>query len=323
MTEISFSRPSRYNTNIVFSRHPYRIHMPSLKQIRYFLAVADQGGFTQAAAALFVAQPALSRLVAQLEGELGFPLLERLPRGVRLTPAGAVYRERIRPIQDMLALAAEEGGQLARGEGGVLRLLHSSSIPATSLLPAMGRFLAASPQARIELDRVASESQLGQVAEGKADLGFIRLPVLGQEPRVKLLELPRERLWCALPTEHRFAGRKTISLADLAQEPFVSAVHRERGGLARRVTDLCLSRGFVPKLAKVISRKTSMLHLVAAGYGVAIVPEGMTSLVPPGVTYLPLSDADGQGSSALILPQTPTPLAQKFAALVMNPPPGT
>lgn len=323
MTEISFSRPNRYNTNIVFLPYPYRIHMPSLKQIRYFLAVADQGGFTQAAAALFVAQPALSRLVAQLEGELGFPLLERLPRGVRLTPAGAVYRERIRPIQDMLTLAAEEGGQLARGEGGVLRLLHSSSIPATRLLPAMERFLAASPQARIELDRMASESQLGQVAEGKADLGFIRLPVLGQAPRVKLVELPRERLWCALPTGHRLAGQQAIPLADLAQEPFVSAVHRERGGLARHVTDLCLSRGFVPKLAKVISRKTSMLNLVAAGYGVAIVPEGMTSLVPQGVTYVPLRDADGQGASALVLPQTPTPLAQKFAAMVMNPPPGT
>lgn len=295
--------------------------MPSLKQIRYFLAVADQGGFTQAAAALFVAQPALSRLVAQLEGELGFPLLERLPRGVRLTPAGAVYRERIRPIQDMLALAAEEGGQLARGEGGVLRLLHSSSTPATSLLPAMERFLAASPQARIELDRMASESQLGEVGEGKADLGLIRLPVLGQDPRVKLVELPRERLWCALPAGHRFAGRKDLPLADLAQEPFVSAVHRERGGLARRVTDLCLSQGFVPKLAKVISRKTSMLNLVAAGYGVAIVPEAMKTLAPPGVAYVPLRDGEGHTTSALVLPQFPTPLAQKFAALVLNPPP--
>lgn len=295
--------------------------MPSLKQIRYFLAVADQGGFTQAAAALFVAQPALSRLVAQLEGELGFPLLERLPRGVRLTPAGAVYRERIRPIQDMLALAAEEGGQLARGEGGVLRLLHSSSTPATSLLPAMERFLAASPQARIELDRMASESQLGEVGEGKADMGLIRLPVLGQDPRVKLVELPRERLWCALPTGHRFAGQKDLPLADLAQEPFVSAVHRERGGLARRVTDLCLSQGFVPKLAKVISRKTSMLNLVAAGYGVAIVPEAMKTLAPPGVAYVPLRDGEGHTTSALVLPQSPTPLAQKFAALVLNSPP--
>lgn len=290
--------------------------MPTLKQIRYFLTVADLGGFTQAAAALFIAQPALSRQVAQLEEELGFPLFEREPRGVRLTPAGAVYRDRVVAVQGLLAAAGEEGKQLARGEAGVLRLTHSSSIPASSLLPAIGRFLEDCPKARIDLDRIASETQVSEVAGGRADIGIVRLPVLRRDARVRFIDLPAERLWAALPAGHPLAGRDSLAIADLRPEPFVSAVHRERGGLARRVTDLCLKRGFVPEMARVISRKTSMMNLVASGFGVAVIPERMKTLAAEGIAYVPLDDEDAEAQSALVLPIAPTPLAQRFADLL-------
>ncbi|MCB4361348.1 LysR substrate-binding domain-containing protein [Quatrionicoccus australiensis] len=290
--------------------------MPSLKQIRYFLSVADLGGFTPAAAGLFVAQPALSRQIALLEEELGFALFVREPRGVRLTPAGALYRERVRGVEQLLAGAAEEGGQLAKGEAGVLRLLHSSSLPARSLLPAMQRFLEESPRARIDLDRIASETQIGEVAAGRADLGIIRLPVLRRDPAIRLLDLPPERLWVALPPAHALAGRTTLHLAELQDAAFVSAVHRERGGLARRVTELCLQRGFVPRTARIISRKTSMLDLVAAGLGIAVIPAGMTSFAPTGITFRPLADADAEAHSALLLPLQASPLAERFVGVV-------
>ena len=297
--------------------------MASLKQIRYFLTVADLGGFTPAAVSLFVAQPALSRQIALLEAELGFPLFLREARGVRLTAAGALYRDRVLGIEQMLAAAAEEGGQLASGEAGVLRLLHSSSIPAVSLMPAIKQFLAASPKARIDLDRIASETQVSEVASGKADIGIVRLPVLRRDPAVLLLDMPAEQLWLALPATHPLAGRASLALAELAGEAFVSAVHRERGGLARRVTELCLQRGFVPKMARVISRKTSMLDLVAAGLGIAVVPERMTLLGSAGLAYRPLHDADAMAHSAVILPVQATPLAERFARiLAADSPPG-
>lgn len=294
--------------------------MPSLKQIRYFLTVADLGGFTPAAAALFVAQPALSRQVAQLEEELGFALFERQPRGVSLTPAGAVYRERVVAIEHLLAAAAEEGGQLASGEAGVLRLQHSSSIPASSLLPVIERFLHACPKARIDLDRIASEMQVTEVASGKADLGIIRLPVLQRDAGVRFIDLPPERLWVALPAGHALAGRPSLAMAELQREAFVSAVHRERGGLARLVTDLCLRRGFVPRTARVVSRKTSMLNLVAAGLGIAVIPERMTTQQLDGMVCRPLSDPEAVAHSALVLPLQPTHLAQAFAELITQAP---
>lgn len=293
--------------------------MPSLKQLRYFLTVADLGAFTAAASALFIAQPALSRQIALLEEELGFPLFVRTPRGVALTPAGAGYRERVAGIEHELASAAEEGKQLAAGEAGVLRLLHSSSLPLRSLLPAIDRFLAAAPGARIDLDRIGSEQQIADLAAGKADVGVLRLPVLRREASVRLLPLPPERLWVALPAGHALVGRAEIGLAELADQAFVSAVHRERGGLARRVTDLCLARGFVPRTARILSRKTSMLDLVAAGFGVAIIPERMTVLASASLTCVPLADADTLADSAIALPEKPSPLAERFAATLAEP----
>ncbi len=292
--------------------------MPSFRQIQYFLTAANLESFTQAAVTLCIAQSALSRQLVQLEEELGFLLFERLPRGVRLTAAGAVYRDRVSAIPTTLAAAAEEGRQLACGEAGVLRLLHSSTIPATSLMPVLDRFMAVCPKARIDLDRASSEQQLAEVANGNADVGVIRLPVLRRDARVRFVELPAERLWVALPDDHPLASQQSVSVASLQHELFVSAVYRERGGLARVVTDLCLKRGFVPNTAQIVSPKTSMLNLVAAKRGLAIVPARMTTLNMPGVCYVPLSDEEAKSSCALVLPLQPTLLAQTFTDLLVS-----
>lgn len=291
--------------------------MATLRQIRYFLAVADLGGFTAAAAALHVAQPALSRQLAELEEEIGARLLHREPRGVSLTPAGLLYRERVRGLAASLDHAADDARRLAGGEGGVLRLLHSSSTPvAGALLGALGDFAAAHPGARVEVDRLSSELQLDEVAQGRVDLGVVRLPLLRREPAVEVRPLAEERLAVALAAGHPLAARPAVALADLAGDAFVSAVHRERGGLARRVADLCLAQGFTPRPAAAISRKTAQLNLVAAGFGVAVVPPGMVALATPGVVFRPLADGAATTQAALLLPRRPSPLAAALAAAI-------
>jgi len=292
--------------------------MPSFRQIQYFLTVADLGGFTQAAATLFIAQSALSRQISQLEEELGFLLFEREPRGVRLTPAGSVYRSRVATVPQTLATAAEEGLQVARGEAGVLRLLHSSTIPATSLMPVLDQFTEACPKARIDLDRASSEEQVSLVADGNADVGIIRLPVLRRDTRVRFLELAAEQLWVAFPDDHPLAQQSSVTVASLQHELFVSAVYRERGGLARVVTDLCLKRGYVPNTAQIVSPKTSMLNLVAAKRGIAIIPERMTTLAQQGIAYVPLSDDDAKSICALVLPVKATLLGQTFVDILVR-----
>lgn len=292
--------------------------MSSLRQIRYFLKVAELGGFTPAADALFIAQPALSRQIAQLESELGFPLFERLPRGVRLTPGGALYRTRMLAILDQLDAAAEAGRDVALGAGGVLRLLHSSSIPVPAFLPTLQHMLAAIPRLRIDLDRLSSEQQLAALEAGQADLGLIRLPVLRRAPSLQVFPLAAEALYVIAPPGHWLAAEAGTTLAALAQEPFVSAVHRERGGLARRVSELCAQRGFVPRLAPVISRKTAMLDLVAAGLGIAIVPAGLAEMAAPSCVRCPLTDPDAMAERAVVLPAAATPLAQRFVEALLS-----
>lgn len=316
LVAVTFWPSLRYKKNIEFLIDPSQRDMPTLKQIRYFLNVADLGGFTQAAASLFVAQSALSRQIGEMEDELGFALFEREPRGVRLTPAGAAYRDRIASIPAALENAAEEGRQLARGEAGVLRLLHSSTVPLSSLMDSLSQFAQQCAYARVELDRASSEEQVALVAEGRADLGVVRLPILRRDSRIHFVELAPERLWVALPTGHALAKRKRIEVIELQAELFTSAVYRDRGGLSRVVTDLCLKRGFVPNTARIVSPKASMLDLVAARCGVAVVPERMTTLRHDGIAFVPLADPDAQSTCAIVLPHAPTLLASEFIAIL-------
>lgn len=184
-------------------------------------------------------------------------------------------------------------------------------------MPVLDRFMAVCPKARIGLDRASSEQQVSEVANGNADVGAIRLPVLRRDARVRFVELAAERLWVALPEDHPMAKQESATIASLQHEPFVSAVYRERGGLARVATDLCLKRGFVPNTARIVSPKTSMLNLVAAKRGVAIIPERMTTLGTHGISYVPLSDEDAKSSCALVLPLQPALLGQTFADVLL------
>lgn len=292
--------------------------MVSLRQIRYLLAIADTGSLTAAAARLYVAQPALSRQLAQTEEALGFPLFRREARGVFPTPAGALFLERVRGLASMLDDAVDDARRLERGEVGVLRLLHSSSVPvAGPLLAALQAFTAALPGARVDLDRVSSELQGGEILAGRADIGVARLPVLRRSPELVQRPLPAERLWVALPAHHPLAAEAgPLPLEALRDERFVSAVHRERGGLARRVTDLCLDAGFVPGSATVQSRKTSMLTLVAAGFGVAVIPACMRDMLPPGAVLRELAGPAAVAEAAIFLPPEASPLALRFAGML-------
>ena len=269
--------------------------MPSLRQIQYFLTVADLGGFTPAASALHVAQSALSRQIGQLEDELGFPLFDRGAERVRLTPAGTLYRDRVASIPATLTAAADEGAQLSRGEAGVLRLLHSSTVPVGSLMPVLERFMRACPahgsistarrpRIRCWRSRTATPISGSFVCRCCAAIRACASSARGRT------------FSAAVPADHPLAGRKRMAIARLRHEPFVSAVYRERA--ARVVIDLCLKRGFVPATARIVSPKTSMLNLVAAGHGVAIVPERMASLGIDGVVFVPISDEDAIGVRA-------------------------
>ncbi|MDM8358237.1 LysR family transcriptional regulator [Pandoraea communis] len=275
--------------------------MVSLRQLRYFLEVVDAGGFSAAAERLFVAQSALSRQISELERELQAVLLERSSKGVTLTPAGRTFLNEARRVLTELEGSVALTRSVARGEQGTVRLAHSSSVPFAGALPAaLYAHLQANPGVSVDVSTLSSEQQQDEIEAGRIDLGLVRLPVLRPAASLVCDIISQERLLLLVPPGHALAHQASVSVAALAAEPFVSLPHRERGGLSYRVAQLCQQHGFFPEAAVATSRKATLVNLVAAGFGVAIVPQSLAAMAGPGVRRVALDDANADSEIALL-----------------------
>ncbi|MBK4990563.1 LysR family transcriptional regulator [Pseudomonas sp. S36] len=265
--------------------------MISTRQLRYFVEIAESGSFSAAAERLYIAQSALSRQVKELEQQLGTPLFERTARLPHLTAAGAAFLPRARNVlQDL-----EKAGDLARAVGqglrGSLRLSHSSTVPLTGLLlQRLSGYLQENPEVCMEIAQLSSEGQLEELAHGRLDIGMLRLPVLRQHEGVCIEPLFDEPLLLAVAGHHALANRKSIGLNELREQPFISIPHHQRGGLSYLSAELCMAAGFFPRPAQVVSRKTTQLQLIQAGFGVALLPRCMQDIAPAALRFIPVND---------------------------------
>ena len=287
--------------------------MLSTRQLRYFVEIAECGSFSAAAERLFIAQSALSRQIKDMETRLQTPLFERTARQPRLTAAGEAFLPRARNLLNELTQASAMATDIGNGQLGTLRLSHSSTVPISGrLLADISTYLERQPGVSLDIGKLSSEAQLEELAEGRLDLGLLRLPVLRQREGVQIVPLFTERLLLALPASHRLAGARTVELAQLQDDAFISIPHPQRGGLSYLCADLCMRQGFFPKAARVMSRKTTQLQLIQAGFGIALLPESMQDIAPSGVLFLPLADPDCQSTVALAYRQSPSPLLRQF-----------
>lgn len=288
--------------------------MLSTRQLRYFVEIVECGSFTAAAERLFVAQSALSRQIKALEVQLQAALFERTPRQPKLTPAGeAFYPRALHVLADMTA-AAVLAQQVASGKKGTLRLSHSSTVPLSGLLlKALSNYLDANDGVSVEIAQLSSELQLKALADNQLDIGLLRLPVLRQREGIRVITLRNERLLLAVPADHRLAGAtRPIELGSLCEEPFISIPHPERGGLSYLAAELCMAEGFFPKAARVLSRKTTQLQLIQAGFGIALLPESMRAIAPADVRFLELHGKQFNSTTALACRQQDAPLVTRL-----------
>lgn len=286
--------------------------MISTRQLHYFVEIADSGGFSAASERLFIAQSALSRQIKELESELDTALFERTARQPRLTAAGEAFLARARAMLAELNKASMAAREIGRGQRGLIRLSHSSTVPLTGeLLATLKAYLADQPGVSVDVAQQSSEAQLLDIHEQRLDVGLLRLPVLRQREGLVLQPLLTEPLRLAVAADHRLAQRGTVSLKDLAEEPFVSIPHSQRGGLSYLSAQLCMEAGFFPRAAQVLSRKTTQLQLIQAGFGVALLPLSMAALAPVGVTLLGLEEAC-QSTVALAYRRDASPLMVEF-----------
>lgn len=224
--------------------------MISTRQLRYFVEIADSGSFSAAAERLFVAQSALSRQIKELETQLQTPLFERTARQPRLTAAGEAFYPRARNLLSELLKAGEMATQVGHGKLGTLRLSHSSTVPMSGhVLKAISTWLERCPGVSMDIVKLSSEAQLEEIAEGRLEVGLLRLPVLRQREGVRVVPLYNEQLVLAVPPDHALArSNAPVELEQLKDEVFISIPHPQRGGLSYLSAELCMRAGFFPRL---------------------------------------------------------------------------
>lgn len=280
-----------------------------LRHLRYFIAVAEELNFTRAADRLHMAQPPLSQQIQQLEAQLGFQLFRRTKRTVTLTDAGQVFFEEAQKILLQVDRAIQLGQQTSRGELGQLTIGFVSSA-AHNVVPAiLQQFRTLHPAVKLELREMTTNQQLQQLREGQIDIGFIRPPV---DDGINSEIVFREPLIVALPETHHLVDRPDVALRQLSTEPFILFPRSLAPGLYDRIISFCQQAGFSPRATQEAIQMQTIVSLVAAEMGVAIVPESMQNFQRRGVVYKQLQEPSPIVSIALIWRHNPTQPVLRF-----------
>lgn len=292
-----------------------------LRHLRYFLAVAQDLNFTRAAARIGISQPPLSQQIKDLEQELGTLLFHRTPHGVELTEAGQAFQAEAQQILDRTEQARAVALRAARGEVGQLRVGFTGSAAFNQVVARLIRdFRRAYPQVQLTLEEVNTTRLLDGLDKGKLDTAFVR-PGLTPFEGIHLHRFPDEPMRVVLPLGHRLAARASLSLGELAGEPFVLFPRTVGLSLFDEVINACRRAGFDPHIEQVAPQISSVVNLVAAELGLSIVPASISQVQVDGVRYV---DIQGDAPHARLALATRanerSVIVRNFADLALRPP---
>ncbi|QCU79017.1 LysR family transcriptional regulator [Citricoccus sp. SGAir0253] len=279
-----------------------------LRQMRYFVAVAEERHFGRAAERLHMAQPPLSQQIKQLEAGLGTQLLERTTRKVDLTEAGRLMLERARQILADVESLEKDVREVGAGAAGVLRVGFVGSAT-YRVMPAVVQLARRElPGVRLHVMGEMLTPNIEQgLLENRLDVAVLRPPV--QSPEVTLDALEGDSLLVALPAGHRLAaGEGPVDLAELAGEDFVS--YPQASAVATISREACRRAGFSPRVVQEATETSTLLAFVGAGMGLALVPDGARRAAAWPVAYRELAESPEvglalawkRGSRSLLLP---------------------
>jgi DNA-binding transcriptional LysR family regulator len=290
-----------------------------LRQLRYFIAVAEEGSFSRAAGRLHVSQPPLSTQIKSLENELGVRLLERSNRGASQTPAGLVFFEETRAALARLEHAKKETQRANRSDIGLLSIGFVSIADYGILPPALKGFRSSYPLVEVQLHELTTDAQIRELRAARLDLGIGLGPV--DEPDLEFERVLREELVLAAPSGHPAAkGDGAVDLRTLSKENFIVPPREIAPGLYDLIISHCRSFGFAPRITQHARQMQTVISLVSCGMGFALVPSSLRNLKRTGVRYRQL-----RGKPAFIelgilrLRNSDTPLRERFVEALRNP----
>jgi DNA-binding transcriptional LysR family regulator len=285
-----------------------------LRHLRYFLAVAEERHFGRAAKRLHIAQPPLSRQIQALEAEIGFPLFDRSRRRVELTAAGTALGIHVRRVFEALERGVHDAQRAAAGQTGRIAVGYPSSVAASGLPELLGAFRMRSPGVEVVLRELPPQDQIEALKDGTIDVGFIRAP-LDDDDELASKRVRCEPLMIALPEGHALAKRPRLALELLAREPFICFPRHRGPAFFDLLMRLCHEAGFIPRIVQE-APQLDIVSLVAAGFGVSILPDSVRAAGRPGVVFLPIVGAPQTELRVAWRPQDPSPVLRDFLAVV-------
>jgi DNA-binding transcriptional LysR family regulator len=262
----------------------------SLHKLKYFIAVAENQSFSRAAAALNVAQSALSRHIAELEEKIGAPLLERSAHGVHMTPVGRVFFDETRDALAQVDNAFGQARLAAAGSLGSLTIgVNELAVRHPTVILALAEFVKRHPAVLLRATMMTSMEQFRALRNRQIDAGFvIERPAAMSE--LDHLSIGRDDFMLALPGDHPLADRQTISVADIMDEPFV-AVSAERHWLSQsKLLAHCHANGFTPRPVIQVDSERLQIALVREKMGLGLVNASVRFTLPPDVILRPVRE---------------------------------
>jgi DNA-binding transcriptional LysR family regulator len=260
-----------------------------LRHLRYFCAVAKELNIGRAAAMLHISQPPLTRQIQQLEDELGAQLFKRSVKGMELTDAGRTLYADAKNILALAELATERTRRAAQGLIGRLDVGIFGSGVFDVVPRVLLRFRQAFPDVKVVLHTLDKAEQVEALRERRITIGFNR--VVPKFPGIGSRVVMWEKLVVGLHETNPLAGRKTLSLRDLADQAFVLFPSVARPNFSDFIINQCQKHGFTPRVEQVVGDAVTGVALVASGFGSCVVPESVMAFQASGVVYLPLEES--------------------------------
>lgn len=266
-----------------------RLGRMELRHLRYFIAVAEAGSFSDAARRLRIAQPPLSQQIAALEQELEARLFHRTSRGVSLTPAGEAFLREAHLTLAQSQKAVQSARRAERGETGHLEIGFITSATNAVVSRAIHRFRAAHPQVTLALHDLCEAEIVRRVRAGSLDAGFMRHAP--EDDTLEAVEIWRDTLVVALADDHPLANRrKSLRLDDLSGEAFIMLSPERYPRANHCIHALCSTHGFTAQVAQHAGDYQSLLWLVSTGTGITIAADSLRCCQREGLAWRPLRD---------------------------------
>lgn len=262
-----------------------------LRHLRYFIAVAEEENVSRAALKLHVSQPALSRQIRDLENELGFQVLERTAKSVRLTEVGRFFLDEARAVVARTAEAVRKSQALAKGEQGEIHVGYAPSLTVEILPRTLRAFQTEFPKVRVRLHDLSTEEMLGCLSAGKLQVALLAQPSRAALRGLHFAALERYPICAVVALKHRFAKLRAVPLTEIVKEPFIGYSRADYPDYYTHLESVFASLKAKPRVVEEHDGGASLIAAVESGRGVAVAPSCLACTTGPRLKLIPLKPA--------------------------------